>query len=186
MEIKDEVQLKMFYYFMMADGRITANEMALFKTICENLEIPSDVRGRVMRECEEAVDPDMPRLAKVLEQRIMQLLGDEKEREDKTISKSRLHRRILWNLINLGHADKQYSIVERQIVEALGERLKVRKEDVIDMEDTADAMLSLERKRAWIQSVPKSTREKDTVLRRIETDWKLLEEGLKITMGNVD
>lgn len=186
MDSKDETQLKIFYYFMMADGKITADKMSFFKSICDNLGVSSDIIRRVIHECEEAVDPYADNLVRVLEQRIGRLLEADKNERDGLASNNRLQGRILWNLISLGCVNKQYSKAERQIVKFVGKQWKIQETDIIDMEDTAEAMLSLERKKEWLQSTSKSATEKNEIQVKIETDRKILLESLKITMENIN
>ena len=58
--------------------------------------------------------------------------------------------RIIWNLVNLGYADKNYSDNEREIVDFLIARWNINKEIYQEMVDTADTILGLIKQKEWI------------------------------------
>lgn len=62
-----------------------------------------------------------------------------------------LQAQTLWNLINIGYADKKYTYSEQQVVEYLADKWDVDKTLYSAMIDTADTMLMLANKKEFIE-----------------------------------
>ena len=51
----EEEQLKVFYYFMMSDGKCTSEELDKFVQICNEMDVGQDDMSKIARECGLAV-----------------------------------------------------------------------------------------------------------------------------------
>ena len=177
MEQNGRVEEAMLYYlYMMSDGEITYSEEKLFDKICCELELTTDDKINIASSCSKiAVDPESVK-GFVRGDRFGELI----EWMIDTGNASNVAR-IVWNLVNLGYADKQYSEKEKQIVSYLVERWKVNQEVYREMIDTAETILSLEEQKEWLLKTFSSS-ERDKREKTIDVAIKKLFEDMKITI----
>ena len=175
MEQSGHVEEAMLYYlFMMSDGEVSYSEEKLFNKICSELELMGDEKEKIISKCcEIATKPEEvrdfvrgDRFGEIIEWKI-------------DTGNSSNTARIIWNLVNLGYADKLYSEEEKSIVSYLIQRWNVDKEVFREMIDTADTMLALEGQKEWIiktfSSSVRDKREKtiDVAVEKLFNDMKI-------------
>ena len=92
---------------------------------------------------------------------------------------------IIWNLINLVYADKDYSSKERSLLNYLMRKWKFKKELYYEMIDTAETVMMLNKEKEWVKStLPEGVKRKKQEA-RIKQDIKQLYEGIKITIDEL-
>lgn len=184
-EIEEE-QLKIYYYFMMADGKCTSEELNKFELICKEMGVQQDDMLRIARECELAVDISGKNGSARVKAVIQALLEDdgspfEKEDNSKRCHLTRNKQRqiyVIWNLINLGYADQEYSSEEKSIVEFLVDFWEIDDKLLAEMFDVAETLLELIKQREWIKTTSKPY---DLIHKIVEeTDRDI--EKLKVSM----
>ena len=114
-------QAKLYYLYMMSDGEVSEKEENLFKEICRSLELDVDDIKKVKAECMEIRDGEKLSCIDVVTKNIetsYEMSGILNIGLNGYIS-GKDKARILWNLINLGYADSQYTIDEREVVDFL-------------------------------------------------------------------
>lgn len=151
-------QGKLYYLYMMSDGEVSEKEENLFKEICRSLELDVDDIKKVKAECMEIRDGEKLSCIDVVTKNIetsYEMSGILNIGLNGYIS-GKDKARILWNLINLGYADSQYTIDEREVVDFLREHWKIPEVLYQEMIDVAETCLALEKHRSWIEELPDS------------------------------
>ena len=180
MEQNGRVEEAMLYYlYMMSDGEVSYSEEKLFNKICNELELLGDDKETVIKSCREIEGDPENILDFVKGDRFGELI--EWKIDTKNASNTA---RILWNLINLGYADKQYSEAEKSIVSYLIGRWHVDEVIFREMIDTADTILSLEGQKEWLMKTFSSS-ERDKREKTGDVAIKKLFEDMKITIDEL-
>lgn len=163
-------QAKLYYLYMMADGSVSNNEDKLFDTICNELNLDNDTKNNIKQECYEIYGKrnltciDVVRknaeedfLFGQLDINLNQFVSD----SDKT--------RIIWNLVNLGYADSQFTANEKIVVDYLQNYWSLSESVYNEIIDVAETCLSIETYKIWINKLPDSDY-KTQKLKQIEKD----------------
>lgn len=90
--------------------------------------------------------------------------------------------RIIWNLVNLGYADSDYSISEKRIVEYLLDKWLVPREIYMEFVDTAETILALIKQKEWMQKTYKAGGERDEKERSIDNDIEKMKKDVNLTI----
>ena len=169
----------LYCLYMMADGEISYSEEKLFNKICGELDLSTDDKIKAVTSCSEIADNSESVKAFVRGDRFGELIEWKIDTENASNTA-----RIIWNLVNLGYADKQYSEEEKNIVTYLVERWHVGEETVREMIDTADTILSLEGQKEWLLKTFSSS-ERDKREKTIDVAINKLFEDMKITINEL-
>lgn len=185
----EEEQLKIFYCFMMVDGKCSKEELNKFELICKEMGVQQDDMLRVVRECELAVDNSEKNISTRVKAAIQTLLEDDDPSLWETNLKysylkrdKRRQNYVVWNLINLGYADEEYSSEEKSIVEFLVDLWKIDDKLLAEMFDVAETMLELEKQREWIKTTSKPYDLINKVIEEIDRDVEKLKVSIEQTL----
>lgn len=187
----EEEQLKIFYYFMLADGKCSDKEKEMFYDICTAMKIEPEERDKLMEICDLAIDANgednSERVIKIIkmileEKRKVRNVGFLVGMGGGISIKRNLCIETMWNLINLGYADREFSEAEKKVVGYLKDYWKI--DDILlgEMIDTAEAMLSLVNMKEWVKTTSKSYDEIEIVIKEAENNMKKLEQNIRIAM----
>ena len=147
---------KIYYLLMMVDGECTKKEMQKFTAICKSCRISENDQKAAIVYCEGNVSDDCV-------QRIVTLNAELKNVTDSLQNDALikfcdfpddlqpLYLSILWNLIDLGYADGNFSREEQAVVETLAEAWKAPKDTLAELYDIAETVQLLCRKLAFLQ-----------------------------------
>lgn len=177
---------KLYYLYMLSDGEASAREKWLFTTICKELNIDSEEKESIIKECENTP------LDGIFD-KIKELVGDP-VKENKSFSSfysimsffddSEDYATILWNLINLGYADKKYTNKEREIVDFLKEHWKVKEDLYQEMIDVAETCLALEQQKKWVENLEESDYKIEKA-KQMKNDIKITRDSIKLTLAEL-
>ena len=180
MEQNGRLEEAMLYcLYMMVDGEISYSEEKLFNSICGELGLSTDDKIKAVSSCSKIADDPESVKAFVRGDRFGELIEWKIDTENASNTA-----RIIWNLVNLGYADKQYSEEEKNIVSYLLERWHVDEEIFREMIDTADTILSLEGQKEWLMKTF-SRSERDKREKNIDVAIKKLFEDMKISINEL-
>lgn len=155
-----KVQLKIYYLFMLADGKCSMDEKAKFTALCKSMGIDDDDQKEVVDSCEHSIQvSENDNSAKVIVE-ISKLLANEGNRNMYFSSGSlnqnkNMQVETIWRLINLGYADVEYSEAERKVVSFLSAYWGIDALTLADLNDTADTVLALTRQKEWLKTTNK-------------------------------
>lgn len=183
----EEEQLKVFYYFMMSDGKCTSEELDKFVQICNEMDVGQDDMSKIARECELAVDTSGKDCSMRVKKVLYALLEDDvRGYGDWQRLKSDKQKQIyvIWNLINLGYADKDFSESERNVIDFLAEHWKINEQLLLEMLDIADTMLALTKQKDWIKTTSKPYDSIREVVEEADRDMEKLKKSIELTLKN--
>lgn len=174
-------QAKLYYLYMMADGELSANEKKLFNKICKELGVDSEDKKQIVKECgnmstyeiyesiNDLIDtPTVPMVVAIYSQQ----------------KRKQTQATILWNLVNLGYADANYSIEEKQIVDSCRKKWNIKESVYQEMIDVAETCLSLEKHKEWLESLDDSDY-KTRKLKQLDKDMLFSLESIKTTISEL-
>lgn len=187
--LENRQAVTLFYLFEMADGKITSDEKNKLNSICKKMEISADERKAIKAEITNIIDfeSDSDNSDRVIqaiqtfldEKSLVFLFGSlDKNKEKQVIT--------LWNLINLGYSDKDFSEPEKKVVRYLIERWDVSNVIIQELKDSADTLGLLYEQKEWITTTERSEKEIDQYKRRIDKDIKDIADNLVMTSFDAD
>ena len=91
---------------------------------------------------------------------------------------------MIWNLINLGYADKDFSESERNVIDFLAEHWKINEQLLLEMLDIADTMLALTKQKDWIKTTSKPYDSIREVVEEADRDMEKLKKSIELTLKN--
>lgn len=104
----------LYYLFMMSDGEVSSSEERIFGEICRELKIEQSNKDKIIDECKKLETESTKIYDCIIREKI-----DEKVQQDWLGTKDASSlARIIWNLVNLGYADKNYSDNERLTIKS--------------------------------------------------------------------
>ena len=174
----------LYYLFMAADGEISYSEKKLFDEICKQIHLSEDVKKEVESKCKQLISTDSNVMNIIKEQKLdeelksnsaMLFFGRSKTEQAKTI----------WNLVNIGYADKHYSQEEKDIVNYFVDVLGVSKELFQEMIDTADTILALTKEKDWVASKYPAGKEKDTKDKELDKEIDKCFKNIKLSIEEI-
>ena len=200
MRFSKEDEAKLYYLYMMADGKVSQEEKKIFQRICMEFEIKADDKHAIVKEYEdlmeyedlvfEAIEGLGEGLVVAKKIEIPAFLGGNMSStinpQRKAYVDVKRSARMIWNLVNIGYADSVYSPAEKKIVNYLAEKLEVKPEVYKEFIDIADTMLALNKQRQWIQM----TYTQENVIAKkenqIDQEMKLLADQVELTIQELE
>lgn len=179
MNRKEEATL--YYLYMMADGEVSYSEEKLFDEICRELEVDTDTKNLVIKNCKELTAGTTNMFSIIIREKIDEQAGQNWFGLRNLSSRAR----IIWNLINLGHADACYSKEEEKIVNYLIDKWDISTEVYQEFVDIADTMLALTKHKEWIQKTFHKGSARDKKEKEVDTEMKQLTDDVKLTIKEI-
>ena len=153
-----KVQLKIYYLFMLADGKCSADEKEKFTSICKSMDVNDDEKKEVIGFCENLINVSgSDNSARVIRE-ITNLLAEEGKGIffGGSLNKNKCKQvESMWTLINLGYADAEYSEAEKKVVSFLTDYWEIDAPTLADLNDTAETVLALTRQKDWVKTTNK-------------------------------
>ena len=185
-------KLKIYYLCMMADGEVSANEQEIFTKICKSSNISDTAKVNIISECESKVgvlsDDNSDKIIEIIGEIIydeFDLFLIENGADDiKCYIDKGNQTTLLWNLINLSYADSDYSESEQKIINFFAKTFQFSETILLDMQDTAETMLALMKKKEWAKSL--SYEKADCEIKQIEKDMSKLHDNMKLLIQEAE
>ena len=173
-----EKEAMLYYFYMMADGEISTNEITIFNDICKELNIYNDSKNSIINECKEYLAKTKNVFSIIKDENFDELLG----RGWFGINDNSVRVRIIWNLINLGYADAYFSEEEEKIVNYLSDKWSINSELYSEFIDTADTILALTKQKDWLNSTYFTNHKVEGKVDYIESEIKHLIKAVNVTI----
>ena len=164
---------------MLADGKATSSEKRMFNSICKAMKVDKVDKDEVINYCNDIVNGSDDYYTEAV-QEISRLLED-----NSTLDKS-VQTEVIWNLINIGYADTNYSDPERKIVAHLTDYWKINKAVLADINDTAETILALTNQRKWIQTTNKPLEEVTQRMQELNREIRQMKKNIEIMIEEAD
>lgn len=175
---KRQAEVMLYYLFMLADGDMSDEELDLFWKFCKQLEVTDDERIEAIDKCKEKLQKENNVLIILTELELdkMVMSGN----DDSAIKAEQ--GRIIWNLVSLGCADKNYSVKERRIVKSLSTKWDISSDVEREFKEIAETMLALMKQREWISNGNFTPEDKQNQEKQIDTYINELFDDVDITI----
>ena len=172
-------EAKLYYLYMLADGNAANSERKIFDSICNELNVESDMKKEIIDECNMIVAENTSILDAITTEEL-----DEKIKQGWLfeLRSDSTRARIIWNMVNLGYADSEYSMEEKEIVNYLLDKWSVNEEVYQEFIDTEETIASLYKYKEWIaatfpQGDVRGKKEAD-----VENEVRMLLEDVQLTI----
>lgn len=184
------LQIQIYYFYMLADGECTAAEGKNFFSICNAMNISDDDLRRTINFCEVRIqDISKDNSAKVI-QEITWLLSDHERSICGTIVSINRNKEtqatVIWNLINLGYADNEYSEAEKKVVSFLSDYWAIDEAMLADMIDTAETIFLLTQQKKWLESTSKPYVEIKKSIENIDKNIKQMFANIELLIADAE
>ena len=166
-------EAKLYYLYMLADGEVHSGEKTKFDQICKELKIEQEAEKKIIKDCKNSEKQSQDLLNVIISEKI-----DEKAGVQNASSQAR----VIWNLVDLGYADREYSNEEKRIVNYLVDKWSVNSEILQEFVDTADTILALTRQKSWIYNQFPRGAERNKREKKVDNQIMELLEDVKLTI----
>ena len=171
-------EAKLYYLYMLADGEVHSREETKFDQICKELKIEPEAEKEIIKECKNSEKQSQDLLNVIINEKIDEKAG----RGMFGIQNVSSQARIIWNLVDLGYADREYSNEEKRIVNYLVDKWSVNSEILQEFVDTADTILALTRQKSWIYNQFPRGAERNKREKKVDNQIMELLEDVKLTI----
>lgn len=187
----------LYYLYMMSDGEVSPGEKKMFNTICKELCINDDDKKEIIDECTKLAREYTDILGAIVDKVINEngevMWKDNSEGTSifkvfgNLFTQGYVYKaKVLWNLVNLGYADKVYSEPEQRIVRYLIDKWfddrSVGMEIYQEFLDTADTILALTKQKEWIKQTFSDTNDEKKKEREISNEIKQLLSDVELSI----
>lgn len=173
-----QMLLEICYLFTYSDGNSSSEEMTLFQSICREMDVDQRTQDTIIRK----YSSDTNITYEYIVGKITQFLDADiwiKNNKSKQAE-------MIWNLVNIGYADKDFSENERKIISFIVEQLEFSKTTLDDYIDTAETMLMLTNEKEWVKTTDKSYDEINAKITKIDEFIKKLGEKIKADIYEIE
>ena len=171
-------EAKLYYLYMMADGEVNGREWTKFDQICKELKIEPETEKEIIKDCKKSEEQSQDLLNVIINEKIDEKAG----RGLFGIQNVSSQARIIWNLVDLGYADREYSNEEKRIVNYLVDKWSVDPEILQEFVDIADTILALTRQKSWIYNQFPRGAERDKREKKVDNQIMELLGDVKLTI----
>ena len=152
----NDYEVALYYLFMLSDNKLTDDEMKLFKSICFRLD-KEDSYENIIDYCDSLGRASS--FTKLENEKIAEKLAsyyDDSKSIDSKYSKGRLIE-IIWNLIELGKSDCDYSEYEEHMILYLCDSWNISESIYKELLDCSRTIDSIELYREWVRETYSSS-----------------------------
>lgn len=156
-QVEKNPEAVLYYLYMMADGEISYSEEKIFDVLCKEMNVVEDDQKEIQEECQRLAPEKSYVLYQLYESSLLKQLEDKRTLFWKLTKWEK--REIIWNLINIGYADSEYSEDEKKIVDFLLQKWEISRtfyQELIDIavnlgdaNDIFGSKLATEKGYAW-------------------------------------
>lgn len=183
MKYTADYEAMLYYFYIMSDGVVSKSELELFDSICKKMDLDEEEKQKAVDQCKLKTMYYNNILDIIMANSIDSgagkgIFGAPKKKSELT--------RIIWNLINLGYADGDYSENEREIVNYLVKKWAISPVVFQEMVSTADTILALTNQKDWIRKNKLNEDEKTRKQQLLNSEIEKLLEDIQITIRELD
>jgi uncharacterized tellurite resistance protein B-like protein len=175
--ISPENALKIFYYLIAIDGKITKEEEEKFNLIGQEIDNNYiEHSDSIIKCCKEQLEKviDDADFYDVVQDGVMDALITNQLLENGYITPKLL----LWDMITLAYEDGEYADIERRLIKFVVRKLNISKDIYLEMENSYLTISDIEKESEWVKNT-------DRPYRTIEAHVKELEKRRNDIFENI-
>lgn len=170
--------LEIYYLFTYSDGESTYEEITCFQSICKEMNISKEIQDEIINKYSSN--------ANITYECIVGKITQYLESNFWIKNDKRKQASFIWNLINIGFADKDFSENERKILSFVIDYLGFNKTAFNDYIDTAETILMLTNEKEWIKTTNKTYDEINAKVTKIDELIKKLGDKVKTDISEIE
>ncbi len=174
--------IRIIYYMMSADGRISESEQKKFDEIGGQVDEQfSNYRDELIEECDKKIAPFTNDA--VSRFRLQQAIAD--ELKDNEINEEGIGARsLMWNILVLSHSDGNYAEEEKELVRIIATLLKIDDAVILEMNSAIDAVDALDRELIVLQQSHRPYAQISVMIEENEKRKNSILEGVRDLIGD--
>ncbi len=186
----DKSVFVLFDLFLYADGKKTDEEEDLLEQLGAKMKVTEEEKERMERFSLDAMKKEVDSVDEFLEEpdddRSQLVIRAMKPFIQGKFGDKCQQARIIWNLMNLGYADDDYSQADRNVVEFLCETWDMNNTVMIELKDSMETLGSLYEQKELLENLPQSSKETSDDLKAIENCIARVQESVELTFTALD
>lgn len=197
----DLEQIEIYYLFMLADGYCDKTELKILDDILAKADLDQPSMDEFLSLCGKMqlqyqnhhcnADIVIQEIDELLENGVHRksaysMFGYPFGRSSVIERDKKIQAQVIWTLINLGYADKEYSDSEKKVVAHLVQRWDMDPALIAELNDTADALLALTMQKEWVENSAKPYREVHEIVEEVERNIASLSAAVEVAISEVE
>lgn len=170
-----KAQYKIYALFLMADGQWHQKEQNFLNTISNKMELDAAFIRETTNYC-KGLKISSVHNSSIIIREIDQVLSN--VGGFSSFNDLRFQAETIWTLINLGHADQDYSEEEKNVVAHLIEKWKIKPEIVAEFTDTAETLSLLTKQRDWVGKLGLTYED-------LKKRWDVIAQQIELMFDNI-
>jgi hypothetical protein len=173
--------LKIAYFFLSVDRPINETDIKKIDELGNGIEEYAKIKEAIFGECDKALSQsfdDDDRFDVVLEG----ILKAEKTSSVGWVEKA-VQKKCLWVLVNLAFYDGSYTENEKRLIRSLMRKWEIDKSILVEMEDSAETLVDLDRHRTWIKTTNYPYEHLDAVVKELDKNQHELVNNISLLMS---
>lgn len=153
--IAPQSAVKIFYYLMAIDRKVTPEEEERFNLIGREMDPDFEAhKEALIQECKEQMEKiiDAEDFYDVIQDGVETALSGEQISSHGFITP----RLLLWDLLTIAYADREYGEEERRFLKYLVRRLNIAKDVFLEMESSMVTVREIEKEILWIKGTDRA------------------------------
>lgn len=182
------IQLKIYYLFILSDGRCSVKEQEKFDAICQEMHIKNEKKWEI-EEWGDSLPIRRGDNSMLVLQELDKLLGNEAGNSWPMRMLNcdvNLQAETIWTLINLGYADTEFSDPEKKVVGFLAQKWDLKDIIIDELMETADTILMLTKQKDWLKTTTKSYDEISRGIQEADKKIELMFDNIKAAISEAD
>ncbi len=150
MAIAPQNAVKVFYYLMASDKKVTPDEEEKFNLIGQAMDLSfAEHKEALVRECEEQMEKtiDAEDYHDVIRDGVEKALSGEQQSRNGFVTSNLL----LWDLLTIAYGDGEYGEEERKLLKYVVRKLNIARDIFLEMESSILAVSDIEKEINWIK-----------------------------------
>lgn len=181
---KNFAMSKVVYFFLLADGKATEEEISKFDELLKALNV-SD-KESITNQCNQVLSQSLDESDRyeVIKEGLEKILPDgsdvyntHSEISSFTTAESR---KLLWMCVNISYSDGVCSDIEEKLLRYVARRLGIDISILVEMEDSAMTLSALENKKTWAKNCGQSYIATKAIIDEIDHDKENVIKSLDV------
>lgn len=184
-----ETPIRLYCFFLMADGDISPAGRERLDQICREMEVDDYHRDYIIWRCNKPYDKQSWSHAEHIRGCIKKTLRNE---EGKLGSSGNLFTgkgaqvSVLWTLCNLGYADGECSEEKKRIIQYIAERWKVAPSVLADLTDTVQALAALTAQKEWVKTTGRPFDAVRETVEELDRNIQMMADNVRMLIAEAD
>ena len=181
----DTTQFELYSLFLLSDGEWSPEKKKRLDDIRKNMQISYDSVRDCYTRCKNSKLGDGNHSEWVINE-MKQAMRRSLSYQDYDKDYINRYVKIVWNMINLSFANGEYSEAEREVVQYLAKRWRIKSLIMMELIDTAETIVMLNKLKMWKQTTAQPGENTDERIKDIEKQIQCMYKNVQATIEEAD